>query len=214
MDRLEEKRKNYMSPEAFIYHVKNCDYSNESLENILSEVKSNKFWGDIKWPDNHIGSNLVDQIEEQLKANNNEFRRFPNDFIHAQMSQKVYEFDKLKESDDPVYFINEKWKVLKIFKHEKYVAVLYMNESRKQLVLATKGIETSIFKSHISSQKAHSDYLNGILLNENITQLYQVSQKGHVYSKELKANIERPWIKRIFISLNFLFIQGYLILCL
>ena len=107
------------------------------------------------------------------------------------MSKHVYDFEKLNKGQK-VKFNNEPWKVLKIFKKYTgvigearkvnvkanevivYVAILYMNESRKQLVLATKGIEASIFKSHISSHDALSNSLKGIMCNETIPQLYQV----------------------------------------
>ena len=173
-------------PKAFI-DATNCDYSNESLKKILKKVKDNKFYGDIKWPVNHKSANLVEKIEAQLEANNDEFTRFPSDFINAKMSKHVYDFEKLKKRQ-VVMFNNEPWKVLKIFKKHTgiigeanevivYVAILYMNESRKQLVLATKGIEASIFKSHISSHDALSNSLKGIMYNQTIPQLYHVSEQ-------------------------------------
>jgi hypothetical protein len=64
-----------------------------------------------------------------------------------------------------------------------YVAVLYLNETRKQLVLATKGIEASRFKSHFSSNDALSNSLKGILCNQMIPQLYAVSERTFCISK-------------------------------
>ena len=190
-DHLIEEKNDFTFSKAFIYDATNCDYSTKSLEEILKKVEQIKFYGDIKWPINHKSSKLVEDIETKLEENNNEFTRFPSDFIHAKMSKHVYDFEKLKEGQI-AHFNNEPWKVLKIFTKYTgiigeantitiganrvyvYVAVLYMNESRKQLVLASKGIEASIFKSHISSHDALSNSLKGILCNETIPQLYQV----------------------------------------
>jgi hypothetical protein len=96
-DHLIEEKNDYSFSKAFIYDATNCDYSTECLKEILNDVKEKKFYGDIKWPINHTSSELVDDIETQLEANNNEFTRFPSDFIHAQMSKHVYEYDKLNQ---------------------------------------------------------------------------------------------------------------------
>ena len=188
-----KEKDDYTFAKAFIFPAKERSFSTESLKNILDEVKHNKFYGDIKWPEVHKNSELVDKIESQLKANNNEFTRFPSDSIHAQMSKHVYKEDLTEKHI--VYFKfssshYEPWRVKRIFEIKTsiigkgkrsevvvYAAVLYMNESRKQLVLATKGIEASIFKSHISSHDALTNSLKGILCDETIPQLYQVSER-------------------------------------
>ena len=69
---------------SFIYDATKANST--QLTVILSEIKRNKFYGDIKWPvniDKESNKKLMDEIKEQLKANNNEFTRFPNDFTHA-----------------------------------------------------------------------------------------------------------------------------------
>jgi hypothetical protein len=184
---LKEKNDDQFS-KAFIYEPK----KNESLAQILSNVKRDKFYGDIKWPNDDFdySNEFVDEIEEQLEMNNDEFTRFPSDLTHAQMSSHVYNYKNLNEGDE-VDFNKEFVVHKKFFKHTGiigegntvsvaantvpvYVAILYLNKTRKQLVLATKGIEASILKSHFSSHDTLTNSLKGILCNETIPQLYVV----------------------------------------
>jgi hypothetical protein len=178
---------------AFIYDATSKDEN--SLEKIVfKEISEKKFYGDIKFPKINVQNNpIVNSIEEQLVANNNEFTRYPSDYIHAKMCSHVYKYETLKEGASVEEFGGGEFVIHKIFnkytgiigeantinvganKVPVYVAVLYLNETRKQLVLATKGIEASRFKSHFSANDALSNSLNGILCNQTIPQLYAVS---------------------------------------
>jgi hypothetical protein len=119
-------------------------------------------------------------------VNNNEFTRYPSDYIHAQMCKNVNSNTNLKDPcQDPNQSnaeFNEEFVFHKIFKKYTdnkvlvYFAVLYLNETCKQLVLATKGIEASIFKSReFLSHDALSNSLKGVLCNQTIPQLYAVN---------------------------------------
>ena len=181
MSEIKEKSDHEFA-KAFIYDATSKD--EHSLGQVKDEIKENKFYGDIKLPKiNEQNKQIKQSIEEQLVANNNEFTRYPSDYIHAQMCKDVNSNTNLKEEDpnQPNAEFNEEFVVHKIFKKYTdnkvlvYFAVLYLNETRKQLVLATKGIEASRFKSHFSSNDALSNSLNGILCNQTIPQLYAVS---------------------------------------
>jgi hypothetical protein len=98
------------------------DSKPEELEDILTKIKRCKFYGDIKWPvniDKDSNKKLMDEIKEQLKVNNNEFTRFPNDFTHAYFSRHVYEFLGLEKDCEVKKFNDETWKVHEIFKSPK-----------------------------------------------------------------------------------------------
>ncbi len=195
--RLLKEKDDEQFSKAFIYEAR----KNESLAQILSKVKRDKFYGDIKWPDDDFDctNKLVDEIDEQLEMNNDEFTRFPSDLTHAQMSSHVYkidydklDFEKLDLDDKRLKVdFNEEFVVHKIFyKHTGvigegnkikgankvpvYEGILYLNKTRKQLVLAAKGIEASVFKSHFSSHDTLTNSLRGILCNQIIPQLYVV----------------------------------------
>ena len=178
---------------AFVYDAKS---KNDPVQ-VENEIKQNKFYGDIEWPtisNAQFKDDTVNSIEKQLVANNNEFTRYPSDRIHAQMCSHVYKYETITKGER-VTFSGEEFVVHEIFikytgligqaqtikaKANRvlvYVAVLYLNETRKQLVLATKSIEASIFKSHVSSHDALSSSLKGILCNETIPQLYAVSER-------------------------------------
>jgi len=129
----------------------------------------------------------VKSIQIELEENNNKFSRYPSDYIHAQMCKDVNNNISLNEGH-PADF-NAEFVVHKIFNEytsvigeEKtidnkanrvlvYFAVLYLNKTRKQLVLASKSIQANIFKSHLSSSDALSASINGIICNQTIPQL-------------------------------------------
>jgi hypothetical protein len=177
---------------AFIYDATSKD-DEYSLRQVKEEIKENKFFGDIILPKiNEQNKQIKQSIEEQLVANNNEFTRYPSDYIHARMCSHVNEYKTLNEGAS-VVFGEEKFVIYKIFdkytgligeaktfdfnvnKVLVYLAILYLNKARKQLVLTAKGIEASIFKSHFSSNDALSNSLKGVLCNQTVPQLYAVS---------------------------------------
>ena len=108
----------------FIYNA--TDANSTQLKEILSEIKRCKFYGDIKWPvniDQDSNKKLMDEIKAQLKANNNEFTRFPNDFTHALLSRHVYGFMRLTEKfkveiEGCTQFNDEEWRVHRIFQSQ------------------------------------------------------------------------------------------------
>jgi hypothetical protein len=181
-DELKEEKSDHEFAKAFIYDATSKDEN--SFAHIKEEIEKNKYYGDIILPKISEQNNvIVKSIEEQLVVNNNEFTRYPSDYIHAQMCKDVESNTNIKEDDpnQPANF-NEEFVVHKIF--EKYTgnrvlvyfAVLYLNETRKQFVLATKGIEASIFKSReFSSHDALSNSLKGLLCNQTIPELYAVN---------------------------------------
>ena len=181
-DELKEEKSDHEFAKAFIYDATSKDEN--SFAHIKEEIEKNKFYGDIILPKISAKNNvIVRSIEEQLVVNNNEFTRYPSDYIHAQMCKDVNSNTNLKEEDpnQPKAEFNEEFVVHKIFKKYTdnkvlvYFAVLYLNETRKQLVLATKGIEASRFKSHFSSNDALSNSLKGVLCNQTIPELYAVN---------------------------------------
>jgi len=199
MSEIKEKSDHEFA-KAFIYDATSKD--EHSLGQVKDEIKENKFYGDIILPKINEQNEQIKQIEqikqsieEQLVVNNNEFTRYPSDYIHAQMcSHVINKYETLKEGGAPVEeFGGGEFVIYKIFNKYTgligeaktfdnsvnrvlvYFAVLYLNEKRRQLVLAAKGIEASIFKSHFSSNDALSNSLKGVLCNQTVPQLYAVS---------------------------------------
>jgi hypothetical protein len=94
---IKEKNDNEFA-KGFIYDATSLVLDEHSLDQIKDEISKNKFYGDIKFPKINVPNNeLVASIEEQLVANNNEFARYPSDYIHAQMCSHVYKYETLKE---------------------------------------------------------------------------------------------------------------------
>ena len=189
---LEEEKDVSQFSKVFIYDAKSRDV--DTLAQIRNEIKSEKFYGDIRWPQNEAQQNsneeMVKSIEIELEQNNNEFTRYPSDYIHAQMCKAVNSNTSLIEGH-PADF-NAEFVVYKIFNKYTgligegktidikanrvlvYFAVLYLNKTRKQLVLASKSIQANIFKSHLSSYDALSAAIDGIICNQTIPQLDEV----------------------------------------
>jgi hypothetical protein len=95
---IKEKNDNEFS-KAFIYDATSKDEN--SLVQINDEISKNKFYGDIQFTKINVQNNQIVTalIEEQLVANNNEFTRYPSDYIHVQMCSHVYKYETLKKGD-------------------------------------------------------------------------------------------------------------------
>ena len=145
--------------------------SHVQLKEFSATVQKNKLAGDIRWHPAQMSAKnaapLIESIEAHLEANNECFSRFPNDFVHAQMSEDVYRSD-LTESES--VFVNQyaaqllpsmesssssseetsEWRVLKVYEEPReaaqtckkggqYTGVIYYNEGKRQMVLAHRG---------------------------------------------------------------------------
>jgi hypothetical protein len=156
------------------------DKSNESLtlsdlEDLLKKVKTNLTLGDIKWPnklpDQGRSKEFIQKIEQELLKNNKEFSIFPRDHILAQICLDVYR-DNLTETG-VVSFSDENFIILKTFIEPKYlyIGALYLNESRRQLVLAHRGYSPN-WKSLLNKEGTFKPNIESKWLNQvNIPQL-------------------------------------------
>ena len=182
----------------FVLDKQSCQSLNlEDLAYILETLKANSYYGDIKWPDGYSPTEenekkLKKEIENQLTQNNKEYSRYPNDYIHCLLSKYVYNND-LKEGDT-IKDLN-KWKILKIQNEFTqgnfnkiliYTAVLFVNESQKQLVLSHKGIEVEI-KSLTKESGELNSTIKGIVMNEIVPQLvycYEFTKEANDLAKD------------------------------
>ena len=95
-DEIKEEKSDYEFAKAFIYDATSKDENSFAL--IKEEIEKNKFFGDIILPKISEKNNvIVRSIEEQLVVNNNEFTRYPSDYIHAQMCKDVNSNTNLKD---------------------------------------------------------------------------------------------------------------------
>jgi hypothetical protein len=105
-DEIKEEKSDHEFAKAFIYDATSKDEN--SFAHIKEEIEKNKFYGDIILPKISEQNNvIVKSIEEQLVVNNNEFTRYPSDYIHAQMCKDVDSNKNLKEEDpnQPAEFV-------------------------------------------------------------------------------------------------------------
>lgn len=84
------------------------------LEEIASKIQNNDFIGNVNWGSMpKLSDDLVEKIESKIILNNQNYKQYPNDFVHGLLSLHSY-------IDSTV--------------------VAYINEKKKQLVLAHRGI--------------------------------------------------------------------------
>ena len=107
-------------------------------------------------------------------------KRFASDFVHLLMCNDTYQIyhEQKKQSNESIDFNGEDWNVYKIymddtkiFKMCTFKAVLYKSDTKKQFVLAFKGLDAE-FEDIFNDKGSLSNNLNGILLNGVIPQLY------------------------------------------
>ena len=149
----------------------------EELKTFYEQIQENKIAGDIRWHPQQLNDDketeqLIEKIETHLIDNNERFSRFPNDFVHGQMSYDVYRSD-LKELQKAFqeHFKNHQqkkdvegnpeWIVLKVYnepnedslkckKGEKYSSAIYYNESKTPVSVFFIFFHTHTFPNNIN----------------------------------------------------------------
>jgi hypothetical protein len=129
-------------------HQDRMEKINEKLSSNLKNLKGANFEDDDK---NISRKNLIKEIKE--------YEKFPNDYRHCIFSRHLYmyagkatdkkdaTFDEaasnhLKEKFTKLY--EDGWRVDQVQKENGFMSILYINERRKQLVLAFKGVQLEI----------------------------------------------------------------------
>ena len=172
------------------------------LKSILQHVQDNMTLGDVKWdydslPKDKESLELIEKIESQLMKNNDEFNRFPNDYMHGLMAYDVYR-EHVKEGEI-INLENEEWtalrvveepnednKITKVKKGSFYTAVLYCNHKKRQLVVAHKGVDVD-FASLFRINGLIKNKMKDVMLNDIVPQLsycYEFVQEANLIAKE------------------------------
>ena len=176
-----------------------CDKSNQlldtlALEQLYEQLKLDLTVGDIIWhrdqlssaSENPSASKLIQGIEAHLFENNKNFTRFPSDYIHGLMSEDAYRNHILNPDEEPKLsdveeLKTEGWRLLKVFnepsedtliykKGEKYSGVIYWNKSKRQMVLAHRGIDAK-FTSFFKENGTLCTNIDGIIVGKIVPQL-------------------------------------------
>jgi hypothetical protein len=106
--------------------------------------------------------------------------------------------DAKKNSQEKIEFNGEDWFVHEVFREETkflkmctFKAVVYINDSKKQMVLAFKGLDAE-FEDIFNDEGSLSNNINGVLLNGVIPQLitcYGVVEKANEIAKQKDYNL-------------------------
>jgi hypothetical protein len=139
----------------------NCQTLKIEKQQDLMDKINEKLSSNLK---NLKGANVEDddkiQSRENLIKEIKQYEKFPNDYRHCIFSRHLYMYagkatdktDKevidetasnhLKEKFTKLY--KDGWRVDQVQKESGFMSILYINETRKQLVLAFKGVQLEI----------------------------------------------------------------------
>jgi tetratricopeptide (TPR) repeat protein len=169
----------------------------QDMQQLWKEVQRNPFIGHIMWGTLPLGEEahtLRTKIEQRIIQNNQEYKRYPSDFIHGLLSSHVYQntqvnekvtFPKPNQYDQ--YLTH--WTVNSV--HDlpqlgKYYAVSYKNEQTRQLVLAHRGTTVTWSDLFNKDSPAKTDLI-GVLGGEIVAQqkaAYLATKDAATYAKE------------------------------
>ncbi len=119
----------------------------EELQELNLAIQGNTELGYISWQKGQPSKQILQKIETKLIDNNKNYRKHPNDYIHALLSTHAYRNSKegaKVELGQSVQQYLENWQVAKVYddtKNSGYYGVIYINEKTHQVVLANRGTE-------------------------------------------------------------------------
>ena len=130
-----------------ICDLSSFDLNSDELTSVLDRIRKLPNIGLIKWHvktiKNH--SSLVQSIEAELIAHNEQFSSHPSDYIHLMLSSHCFNsVDNLTSNqfkDEYQILFDQQWKIEQVFHFDTYLSVLYSNDLTKKLVLAFQGVK-------------------------------------------------------------------------
>jgi trehalose utilization protein len=169
------------------------------MQQLWEEVKNDPFIGHVMWgtlPPSEEAQTLRIKIEQKIIQNNNDYKRYPSDFVHGLLSLHAYQEAHVNEKitfQRPEYqhyqhYLTQ-WTVNAVHdlpRFGKYYAVSYKNEQTRQLVLAHRGITTTWSDLFDKDALARPDLI-GVLGSEIVAQqkaAYLATKATVTYAKE------------------------------
>ena len=128
------------------------DLKLDHLKKIYEALKDNTCASRIIWPRTTESSpsflDVKEKIRKKIKENIENYRRYPNDFVHALLSYHVYKDCRPSqeiELENYTQHLNE-WKIHQVFTISKsgYYAAIYENSTTHNIVLAHRGTAPSL----------------------------------------------------------------------
>lgn len=178
----------------------------KDLQQLDTEVENNDFIGHVIWgtlPSGEEAHTLRTKIERKITKNNQNYQRYPSDFVHALFSAHAYQ--TTKEIGIPIIFEEEKdkygqyesylasWRVNSL--HDLpdqggYYGSSYYNQDARQLVLAHRGTPpalSTLLSSLFNKDSPYKTDIVGILKGEIVDQhmaAYYVTKTIANFAKE------------------------------
>jgi hypothetical protein len=141
----------------------------EIIEFILTSLNTLPNVGNILWKESSLQkfqtSPILMKINERLCENNQNYRKFPNDFIHCLMS--CNQDERLKKLG---------WSINLETSNENYKSVLYKHEGNRQMVLAFKSVPFEI--KELFLEKKTLANINSLLYSK----LMNAKIANHIYN--------------------------------
>jgi len=207
-----------------------CDLSRVSLDEEILEfiedhLKNCPNIGYIKFNPNQertqdINSKL-ESIETQLIRNNNEYQPFANDYIHCLLCSHCYEIELtpnelelLKDNKllkDKQFFqetkytvLKNEWKVKRLKIGKGFKNILYINNRRRQLVLAFQGVKLRVNDFFTNDDQIIDSAIYSMIANKEIApqteSCFEITQqaidicKKHEYSLSFTGYSFGAWL--------------------
>ena len=186
---------NILSKNNTVTDLSDFDINAKMLEIVEKSVKVQSNIGIIKWNEtskkkmNDDCKRRMEQIERQLIVNNEEFRRYPSDFVHCLLANLTYTLtsndatlgtsnlceiccemstnEEIKENYQAKQRILGEWKVREKFERKAYKSILFENTKRKQLVLSFRGAHLEVADFFLSESQICTE-VNSMLGNLEI----------------------------------------------
>lgn len=161
------------------------------LQELYRKVKENQLIGHVIWGTvREEGAALKAKIENKIIENNKLYKSHPSDFIHGLLSAHVYK-NSIKgqrvefEKENINYIHNSflrNWKVHEVYNYPEaggYYGVSYINDHKKQIVLAHRGTLVKWNDLFKEDSPLKTD-IKGILAGEIVAQqaaAYKITKK-------------------------------------
>lgn len=141
---------NILNSGELVIDLSECELDRDFLQILVDGIKTNAYIGHVIYGEKNEmkfkEDPIVYKIKKYLKRNNNEFQRFPNDYTHCLITAHCRKYETSEQIWRKLQADGWRIEENQVFDFEEkgYKSIIYMNESKRQMVLAFRGIKLEI----------------------------------------------------------------------
>ena len=194
---------NMLRENHLVIDLTNYEIDEDFLKQLSDALETNKYIGALflsQYDENRFESSESKQkISKYLRRNNENFRRFPSDYIHCLLASHCFsdrDATLEKKIGDMGWEVEEELLMKAFTKEEQkndnkpnmYLSILYKNESTRQLVLAFRGVKLKV-KDWFAENSQLEAVVYGTLANEITSNSYYAYEHSKIaYEMSQKLN--------------------------